>query len=186
MIVAERDGAVIGWAKAEPLRGPAPLLRRRARGDALRRPRSEARRRRPAPAGCSRRAPLRSAGAHKLVGKIFTSNEPSIAMVDGLGWSEVGVHRRHGTLDGEWKDVLVVERCSLRASRPVRRGHPRVEAREMPEGRMKRGLLAGALGVVVALIAAPGATGLDRHRHWVEHDQGRGDRQRDQPDHRQL
>ena len=43
-------------------------------------------------------------------GKIFTSNEPSIALVKGLGWTEVGVHRRHGTLDGEWKDVLVVEK----------------------------------------------------------------------------
>jgi hypothetical protein len=26
------------------------------------------------------------------------------------GGGEVGVHRRHGRLDGEWKDVLVVER----------------------------------------------------------------------------
>ena len=51
-----------------------------------------------------------AAGAHKLVGKIFTSNEASIAMVGGLGWREVGVHERHGTLDGEWKDVLVVEK----------------------------------------------------------------------------
>ncbi len=49
-------------------------------------------------------------GAHKLVGKIFTSNEPSIVMVRGLGWREVGVHERHSTLDGEWKDVLVVEK----------------------------------------------------------------------------
>jgi phosphinothricin acetyltransferase len=49
-------------------------------------------------------------GAHKLVGKIFTSNEPSIAMVRLLGWREVGIHERHGTLDGEWKDVLVVEK----------------------------------------------------------------------------
>jgi RimJ/RimL family protein N-acetyltransferase len=30
--------------------------------------------------------------------------------VKACGWSEVGVHRRHGRLDGEWKDVLVVER----------------------------------------------------------------------------
>jgi L-amino acid N-acyltransferase YncA len=50
------------------------------------------------------------AGAHKLVGKIFTSNGPSIAMVGDLGWREVGVHERHGNLDGEWKDVLVVEK----------------------------------------------------------------------------
>ena len=51
-----------------------------------------------------------AAGYHKLVGKIFTSNEPSIALVKSCGWREVGVHRRHGRLDGEWKDVLVVER----------------------------------------------------------------------------
>jgi hypothetical protein len=29
--------------------------------------------------------------------------------VRGLGWREVGVHLSHGALDGEWKDVLVVE-----------------------------------------------------------------------------
>jgi phosphinothricin acetyltransferase len=44
------------------------------------------------------------------VGKIFTSNTASIAMVLACGWREVGVHRRHGRLDGEWRDVLVVER----------------------------------------------------------------------------
>lgn len=49
-------------------------------------------------------------GAHKLVGKIFTSNEASIALVEGLGWRLVGVHKRHGRLDGGWKDVLIVER----------------------------------------------------------------------------
>lgn len=48
-------------------------------------------------------------GFHKLVGKIFTSNEPSIALVHACGWTDVGIHRRHGQLDGEWKDVLVVE-----------------------------------------------------------------------------
>ncbi len=49
-------------------------------------------------------------GYHKLVGKLFTSNTPSLAMLRACGWDEVGVHRRHGHLDGEWKDVLVVER----------------------------------------------------------------------------
>jgi L-amino acid N-acyltransferase YncA len=49
-------------------------------------------------------------GYYKLTGKIFTSNAPSIALVEACGWREVGVHRRHGRLDGEWKDVLVVER----------------------------------------------------------------------------
>jgi phosphinothricin acetyltransferase len=51
-----------------------------------------------------------SCGYHKLIGKIFTSNEPSIALVKSCGWRQVGVHHRHGRLDGEWKDVLVVER----------------------------------------------------------------------------
>jgi L-amino acid N-acyltransferase YncA len=49
-------------------------------------------------------------GAHKLIGKIFTSNAASIALVKRLGWREVGVHECHGRLDGEWKDVLVVEK----------------------------------------------------------------------------
>jgi L-amino acid N-acyltransferase YncA len=49
-------------------------------------------------------------GYYKLVGKIFTSNAPSLALVANCGWREVGVHRRHGRLDGEWKDVVVVER----------------------------------------------------------------------------
>jgi hypothetical protein len=26
------------------------------------------------------------------------------------GWREIGAHQRHAQLDGEWKDVLVVER----------------------------------------------------------------------------
>ena len=49
-------------------------------------------------------------GRHKLVAKIFTSNEPSIALFRACGFREVGVHIRHGRLAGEWKDVLVMER----------------------------------------------------------------------------
>lgn len=56
-------------------------------------------------------------GYYKLVGKIFTSNAPSIALVEAAGWREVGVHRRHGRLDGEWKDVVVVERLLGDAAR---------------------------------------------------------------------
>jgi L-amino acid N-acyltransferase YncA len=56
-------------------------------------------------------------GYYKLVGKIFTSNAPSIAMAKACGWREVGVHRRHGRLDGEWKDVVVVERLLGDATR---------------------------------------------------------------------
>jgi L-amino acid N-acyltransferase YncA len=56
-------------------------------------------------------------GYYKLIGKIFTSNAPSIALVEACGWQEVGVHRRHGRLAGEWKDVLVVERLLGDAAR---------------------------------------------------------------------
>jgi phosphinothricin acetyltransferase len=49
------------------------------------------------------------AGFYKLTGKIFTTNRPSVELLKRCGYREVGVHRRHGTLDSEWKDVLVVE-----------------------------------------------------------------------------
>lgn len=51
-----------------------------------------------------------SAGRHKLVAKIFASNRASLALFEACGYRQVGVHRRHGLLDGEWKDVVVVER----------------------------------------------------------------------------
>ncbi len=109
ILVAERDRALVGWAKASPyadrhdyydgVREATLYVEREARRTGV---------------GRELLAALASAaaeaGAHKLVGKIFTSNAPSIAMVGGLGWREVGVHERHGALDGEWKDVLVVEK----------------------------------------------------------------------------
>jgi L-amino acid N-acyltransferase YncA len=49
-------------------------------------------------------------GLHKLVGKLFTDNVASVRLCERCGFTSVGVHRRHGQLDGEWRDVLVVER----------------------------------------------------------------------------
>jgi L-amino acid N-acyltransferase YncA len=49
-------------------------------------------------------------GYWKLTGKLFASNEASVALVRRCGFREVGTHLRHGRLDGEWRDVLVVER----------------------------------------------------------------------------
>ena len=51
-----------------------------------------------------------AAGFHKLVGKIFAENDASLALVRALGFRDVGVHLRHGQLDGAWHDVVVVER----------------------------------------------------------------------------
>jgi phosphinothricin acetyltransferase len=49
-------------------------------------------------------------GLYKITGKLFTTNAASIAIAKRCGFSEVGVHVRHGRLDGEWRDVVVVER----------------------------------------------------------------------------
>ena len=51
-----------------------------------------------------------SNGFHKLIGKLFTDNLASVRLVERCGFSSVGLHRRHGQLDGSWRDVLVVER----------------------------------------------------------------------------
>ncbi len=49
-------------------------------------------------------------GFHKLIGKLFTDNVASVRLVERCDFSSVGLHRRHGQLDGNWRDVLVVER----------------------------------------------------------------------------
>ena len=46
----------------------------------------------------------------KLVGKLFTDNAASAALVERCDWRTVGLHLRHGRLDGEWRDVRLVER----------------------------------------------------------------------------
>ena len=51
----------------------------------------------------------RSAGLHKLTSRIFPENLASRALKKRFGFSEIGVHRRHGKLDGEWRDCVIVE-----------------------------------------------------------------------------
>jgi phosphinothricin acetyltransferase len=108
VVVAERDDVLVGWAKAGPytdrhyydgVREATLYVAREARQIGLGHALLE-----------RLAAEAAAGGAHKLVGKVFTSNAPSIALLRGLGWREVGVHHRHGRLDGEWKDVLVVEK----------------------------------------------------------------------------
>jgi phosphinothricin acetyltransferase len=52
----------------------------------------------------------KQSGFHKMIGKLFTDNVASIRLVERCGFTSVGLHRRHGKLDGTWRDVLVVER----------------------------------------------------------------------------
>jgi phosphinothricin acetyltransferase len=49
-------------------------------------------------------------GFYKLTSRIFTTNAASLAAHRAAGFSEVGVQLRHGRLDGEWKDCMLVER----------------------------------------------------------------------------
>lgn len=49
-------------------------------------------------------------GTWKLIGLVFPENGASRRLFERAGFTEVGVFRRHGRLDGRWRDVLVVER----------------------------------------------------------------------------
>jgi L-amino acid N-acyltransferase YncA len=50
------------------------------------------------------------AGLYKLTSRVFTDNAASRAVHVAAGFQEVGVQRRHGRLDGQWKDCVLVER----------------------------------------------------------------------------
>jgi len=49
-------------------------------------------------------------GYWKLVSRIFPSNLASRALCRRCGFREVGVYEKHGRLDGNWLDTLIVER----------------------------------------------------------------------------
>jgi L-amino acid N-acyltransferase YncA len=49
-------------------------------------------------------------GYWKLVSRVFPFNTASRALCGACGFREVGVYEKHARLDGEWRDVVVVER----------------------------------------------------------------------------
>lgn len=49
-------------------------------------------------------------GFWKLVSRILVENAASRHLLAGLEFREVGIYRRHARLDGEWRDVVIVER----------------------------------------------------------------------------
>ena len=53
------------------------------------------------------------AGFWKLVSRIFPENVASRGLVRELGFREVGLYEKHGQLDGQWRDVVIVERLLL-------------------------------------------------------------------------
>lgn len=51
----------------------------------------------------------KSAGFWKLVSRVFPENTASRALIQSLGFREVGIYEKHGQLDGVWRDVVIVE-----------------------------------------------------------------------------
>lgn len=52
----------------------------------------------------------RQAGLWKLVSRVFVENLGSRHLLARLSFREVGVYERHARLDGEWRNVVIVER----------------------------------------------------------------------------
>ena len=51
----------------------------------------------------------RAAGLWKLVSRIFPENRASLNLMARMGFKEIGVHEKHGKLEGVWKDCVIVE-----------------------------------------------------------------------------
>jgi phosphinothricin acetyltransferase len=51
----------------------------------------------------------RADGLWKLYSRVFPDNRASLALMARMGFKEIGVHERHGKLDGVWKDCVNVE-----------------------------------------------------------------------------
>ncbi len=62
-----------------------------------------------------------AAGLWKLVSRVFPENAASRALLQRMGFREVGVYQRHGRLDGVWRDCVIVERL-LDGDRPATAG----------------------------------------------------------------
>jgi L-amino acid N-acyltransferase YncA len=114
-VVAERDGRVVAWAAAGQYRSRpcyagvaeySVYTARDARGTGAGRAVLQA---------LFQAAEER--GLWKLVSRIFPENTPSLALARKMGFVEVGVYRRHGKLDGVWKDCVIVEKLLGEAAR---------------------------------------------------------------------
>ncbi|HKC05333.1 MAG TPA: arsinothricin resistance N-acetyltransferase ArsN1 family A [Methylomirabilota bacterium] len=107
-MVAERDGQVIAYAGAGAYRSrPAyagvaehsVYVARAARGTGAGRAALDAL--------CRAYA---ERGFWKIVSRIFPENTASLRLHERCGFRVVGVYQRHGKLDGEWRDCVIVER----------------------------------------------------------------------------
>ena len=115
-VVVERDGVVVAWAGAGAYRSrPAyagvaehsVYVARAARGTGVGRAALE---------GLSRVYAER--GFWKIVSRIFPENTASLELHARCGFRVVGVYRRHGRLEGAWRDCVIVERLLGEAAAP--------------------------------------------------------------------
>ena len=53
---------------------------------------------------------LISEGKWKVLSRVFPENRPSLSLLIKHGFREVGTYRNHATLNGVWRDVVIVER----------------------------------------------------------------------------
>jgi L-amino acid N-acyltransferase YncA len=116
LVAEDGDGHVVGFARVSPYSDRCVYdgvgehgvyVGREARGQGVGRRLLEA-----LAAESERR------GLYKLTSRVFTTNAASRAAHRAAGFEEVGVQRRHGRLDGEWKDCVLVERLLGEAAAP--------------------------------------------------------------------
>ena len=108
VIVAESAGSVVGWGSLNVFNArPAyqhvadfsVYVERRWRGH-----------------GVGRRLlerlieMARDIGYHKMVLSTFPTNASGVRLYQGLGFTEVGIYREQGVLDGRWVDTLIMEK----------------------------------------------------------------------------
>ena len=48
-------------------------------------------------------------GLWKLTSRIFPENRASLSLMARMGFKQIGVHEKHGKLEGVWKDCVIVE-----------------------------------------------------------------------------
>lgn len=58
-------------------------------------------------------AAAREAGFWKLVSRIFPENVSSLQLMKSLGFREVGTYYKHAKLDGQWRNVVIVEKLLI-------------------------------------------------------------------------
>jgi L-amino acid N-acyltransferase YncA len=120
-VVVERDGQVVAWASAGLYRSRpcyagiaehSVYVERRARGT-----------------GAGRLALVHlcrlytELGFWKLVSRIFPENTASLALHERVGFRVVGVYRRHGKVDGMWRDCVIVEKLLGDAAAAILESH---------------------------------------------------------------